>query len=135
MMGDSVGKSILDPYDEARRQAMLDSDTVVLEKLLAEELIWIHASSKADDKKSLLQKFRMKSLQCLRLDHFDVSRRSYGTATLYMGLIAMDVWANGEPFQAVNRYAAVWVDSQEGIRLSYWQSTHCHNKSFRELGL
>jgi Domain of unknown function (DUF4440) len=128
MMGDSLKKSILDPYDEARRQAMLNSDTVVLEKLLADDLIWIHASSQADDKKSLLQKFRTKSLQCLRLDHFDVSTRSYGTVTLHTGLIAMDVRANGATVQAVNRYAAIWVDGQEGIRLSYWQSTNCHIK-------
>jgi hypothetical protein len=41
-------KSDIDQLEGARRSAMLAADLASLDRLLADELVWVHASSNSD---------------------------------------------------------------------------------------
>jgi ketosteroid isomerase-like protein len=113
----------IDRLEEARRSAMLAADLPVLARLFADDLVWVHASSRLDTKQSLIEKFTTGSLRCYRLDHSDVATRSYGSVAIVQGRLEMDVAVDGVKFTSVNRYTGVWASPSGAARLVVWQST------------
>jgi ketosteroid isomerase-like protein len=109
--------------EASRREAMLAADVSALADLLADEVVWIHASSKRDTKISSLREFATGALRCSRLDHSQVEIRIYGPTALVTGVVEMEIAINGENRAAANRYTAVWADLESGSRLVLWQST------------
>jgi hypothetical protein len=109
--------------EAARRDAMLSANVPILTDLLADEIVWIHASSKLDTKASFLREFSSGALRCVRLDHSEVASRVYGPTGLVTGVVDMEVVANGERRVAANRYTAVWANVGVGSKLVLWQST------------
>ncbi len=113
----------IEQLEVARREAMLGADLPVLSRLFADDLIWIHASSKSDTKCSLLEKFANGAIRCFRLDHSDVTSRSYGSVIIVQGKVEMDVAVEGLRRMSVNRYSGVWTSTLGVARLVLWQST------------
>lgn len=113
----------IDGLETARRGAMLAADLPVLAGLFADDLVWVHASSKLDTKQSLIEKFASGGLRCYRLDHSDVATRSYGSMAIVQGRLEMDVAVDGVRRTSVNRYAGVWALASGTARLVLWQST------------
>jgi hypothetical protein len=109
--------------EAARREAMLAADLPVLTRLFADDLVWIHASSKSDTKCSLLEKFAGGAIRCYRLDHSDVIARSYGSVVIVQGKVEMDVAVAGLRRTSVNRYSGIWSSTSGAARLLLWQST------------
>jgi hypothetical protein len=107
----------------ALRAAMLSSDVPSLEKLLAPEMIWIHASSKVDDRAAFLRGFGEGRLQCFALEHTHVDMRVYGPAVVVTGIIDMDVAVDGARRSTTNRYTSIWISQHDQYRLVLWQST------------
>ncbi|WP_426437137.1 nuclear transport factor 2 family protein [Bradyrhizobium genosp. P] len=116
-------KSDIEKLEQARRNAMLEADLTGLGRLLADDLVWIHASSKSDTKKSLIEKFASGSLRCHRLDHSEVAIRIYGSVAIVQGKLEMDVSADGTSRTSVNLYTGVWAGAPGDAKLVLWQST------------
>jgi Domain of unknown function (DUF4440) len=116
-------KSDIDQLEGARRSAMLAVDLASLDRLLADELVWVHASSNSDTKQSLIEKFASGGLRCHRLDHSEVAIRIYGSVAIVQGKLEMDVSADGTSRTSVNRFAGVWAPSSGATKLVLWQST------------
>lgn len=113
----------VDELEAARRGAMLAADVPVLARLFADDLVWVHSSSRLDTKRSLIEKFASGSLRCYRLDHSDVATRRYGSVAIVQGRLEMDVAVDGLRRMSVNRYAGVWALASGPARLVLWQST------------
>jgi hypothetical protein len=113
----------IDELEAARRGAMLVADLPVLANLFADDLVWVHSSSKLDTKRSLIEKFASGGLRCYRLDHSDVATRSYGSVAIVQGRLEMDVAVDGVRRMSVNRYAGAWAWASGAARLVLWQST------------
>ena len=116
-------KSDIDELEQARRSAMLAADLAGLDRLFADDLVWIHASSKSDTKESLIKKFANGSLRCHRLDHSEVAIRIYGSVAIVRGKLEMDVSADGTSRTSVNLYTGIWAGAPGAARLILWQST------------
>lgn len=110
----------IDQLEAERRRAMLTADLPVLARLFADDLVWVHASSKLDTKQSLIEKFATGSLRCYQLDHADVATRSYGSVGIVRGTLEMDVAVDGVRRTSVNRYAGVWALISGATRLVLW---------------
>ncbi len=109
--------------EAARQTAMLNGDVQALDALLAEDIVWIHASAKQDTKASFIEQFASGRLRCIRLDHAREVIRLFGTVALVTGLVDMEVVAGGERRVSANLYLAVWVKGPFGPLLVQWQST------------
>jgi hypothetical protein len=106
-----------------RRLAMLTADLPALIHLFADELVWVHASSKSDTKPSLIEKLATGTICCYRLDHADVVTRGYGSVGVVQGRLEMDVAVDGVRRTSVNRYTGIWAPVSGAVRLVLWQST------------
>lgn len=102
---------------------MLDADLPALESVLAEELVWIHGSSKKDGKASFLSGFAGGRLQCFRLDYSEVQIRIDGASAFVTGNVDMEVAVDGIRRAAKQRFCALWMAQLDGIRLLHWQAT------------
>lgn len=102
---------------------MLDGDVVALDALLAEDMAWVHASSKRDSKNSFLEGFATGTLRCFQLQHSDITIQILDGTALVTGIVQMDVAVLGERRNAANRFAAVWTSGASEPKLLYWQST------------
>lgn len=107
----------------ALRAAMLAGDVPSLEKLLAPEMTWVHASSKVDDREAFLRGFGEGRLRCFELEHTQVDVRIYACTAVVTGIIDMDVAVDGVRRRTTNRYASIWITEQGHCRLVLWQST------------
>ncbi|MEH2488684.1 nuclear transport factor 2 family protein [Bradyrhizobium sp. AZCC 2230] len=116
-------KSDIDELEQARRSAMLAADLAGLDRLFADDLVWIHASSKSDTKKSLIGKFASGSLRCHRLDHSEVAICIYDSVAIVRGKLEMDVLADGTSRTSVNLFTGVWAGALGATKLVLWQST------------
>jgi Domain of unknown function (DUF4440) len=116
-------KSDIDELERARRGAMLTADLAGLYRLFADDLVWIHASSKSDTKQSLIEKFASGNLRCHRLDHSEVAIRFYDSVAIVQGKLDMDVSADGTSRTSVNLYTGIWAGAPGAAKLVLWQST------------
>ena len=107
----------------AQRSAMVSSDIVAMSEIMTEDAVWIHASSKRDDKASFLEGFRTGTLRCLRFDMVEARIRLFDAGALVEGIVEMQVVVDGEARTSKNRFSAVWVQREHGPQLMHWQST------------
>jgi ketosteroid isomerase-like protein len=110
-------------FDSARREAMLAGDVDALDRLLADDAVWIHASSNIDTKASFIEGIRTGRLQCFRIDQEHLSVRLYGPVALLSGIVDMEVASEGKRRSSKNRYTCGWVGDQGRFRMVFWQST------------
>jgi ketosteroid isomerase-like protein len=110
-------------FDSARREAMLAGDVDALDRLLADDAVWIHASSSVDTKASFIEGIRTGRLQCFRFDQEHLSVRLYGPVALLSGIVDMEVASEGKRRSSRSRYTCGWVGDQGRFRMVFWQST------------
>jgi ketosteroid isomerase-like protein len=111
-------------FDSARREAMLAGDVDALDRLLADDAVWIHGSSSVDTKSTFMEGFRTGRLQCFRFDQEHLFVRVYGPVALLSGIVDMEVAASeGKRRSSKSRYTCVWVGDQGRFRMVFWQST------------
>ena len=111
-------------FDGARRDAMLAGDADALDGLLADDAVWIHASSNIDTKASFIEGIRSGRLQCFRFDQEYLSVRLYGPVALLSGIVDLEVAASeGKRRASRSRYTCAWVGDQGRYRMVFWQST------------
>ncbi|MBL4801587.1 MAG: nuclear transport factor 2 family protein [Emcibacter sp.] len=115
--------------EEVRRQAMTQGDLLAMESIFADDMVWIHASSKVDGKSSMIEGYRSKRLQCLSLNDSDVKVRIYNDIAIVSGVTEMDVCIDNNSRKGHNRFTAIYMFINEQKKLVSWQSTRLASKS------
>ena len=109
---------------EARRfRALTEADVPALEPLLADDLIYTHASGWRQTKAELLTSIRSGEL----LYHFfasdDLDVRGYGNVVLVTGHASAKVRAKGQELNVSLLYLEAYVKQDGRWQLVAWQST------------
>jgi ketosteroid isomerase-like protein len=113
---------------EARRcDAMVAADIDELASLLAESLIWTHASARQDTGASFLAGIRAGTTRYLEMKRSDERVRVHGDVAVVTGLVHMRANIKGEEKQLSNGYTNVWVKANGSWRMVAWQSTAVPN--------
>jgi ketosteroid isomerase-like protein len=116
-------ESDIERLEDERRAAMLANDIEALNRLLADDVTWVHASSSADDKGAFVGGFASGRLQCLSLEFDERHIRIFGDTALVSGLLTMDAMVAGHRRKSTSRFVGVWIDGGEGPKLRHWQTT------------
>lgn len=106
-----------------RRTAMMAADVRTLDTLFADDLVWIHATARADTKQGLLAAIQSGKTKYLSMDVTDGSLRFYGDTAIVSGIVNMQAEINGEVRPVENRFTIIWVRAGESWRVVNWQST------------
>ena len=109
---------------ETRRfEAMVRGDAAALDVLLADDLVYTHASGKVDSKASFLDDVKAGQLHYKVIRPEDTKLSVYGDTAVATGLAAFEVNNHGQELNMKLRYTDVWVNRGGKWQMVAWQST------------
>ncbi len=106
-----------------RRQAMIDADVVTLAKLLAEDVLWIHATARPDTRQGLLASIESRKTIYQAIECSEETLRFYGDTAIVSGIADIKAQIAGEDRVLQNRFTIIWFRSAGGWQAVHWQST------------
>ena len=109
-------------------RALTRNEADLLYSLLADDLIYIHASSAKDNKDSLLSALLSGALLFRRLDLAEVESLDLGGWVRLSGKCSQTIFSNGRREEMAVRFTAAYVHRQDRWQLNFWQSTRLPNK-------
>ena len=109
---------------EAQRfDAMVRGDAAALDGLLADDLVYTHASGKVDSKTSFIDDIKSGQLRYKSFRPEEPKLRVYGDTAVATGLASVEVNNHGQELSMKLRYTDVWVNRGGQWRMVAWQST------------
>jgi uncharacterized protein (TIGR02246 family) len=109
--------------EQRRREAMTKADVDTLEELFADDLMWIHATARADTKQGLLATIASGKTKYLSIDCSEETVRFYGSMAAVSGIADMTAEIAGEHRVLQSRFTILWHQQPAGWRVVNWQST------------
>ena len=116
-------KASLRAAEEARRQAMLDGDTLRLSELLSDTLAYTHATGAKDSKQSYLQQLASGALRYETLDFVAPETTLLGSAGMVSAMMKAMVVRGNARRPVASSYLAVWLNTPSGWKLQAVQAT------------
>ena len=110
--------------EDQRSRAMIAVDRDVLDRLLHDDLCWIHGSGRIQDKSALLETLaRDRPYRDLVISDHHV--RDIGTGYISTGLVEIALAAADAPPPYFNVFTNLWLRAGDRARLIHSQSTRC----------
>jgi len=109
--------------DAQRFDAMVKADIPALEALLADDLVYTHASGKTDTKASLLDDIKAGQLKYKSFRPEGPTLHRYGDTAVVTGVAAVEVNNHGQELNLKLQYTDVWVNRGGKWQMVAWQST------------
>jgi ketosteroid isomerase-like protein len=108
--------------EEARYGAMLAKDVKTLERLLDEQLVYMHSSGIADSKETYIRGLRDGVWDYQRIARTEQTVKVSGDTALVFNRLAISIKVRGVQKELDNRALAVWVRRDGAWRLIALQS-------------
>jgi ketosteroid isomerase-like protein len=110
--------------DEERTEAMVKGDLATLDRLLADDLSYVHSSTKVDTKTSFIENLRSGASKYKAFQREEASTRVFGDSAINTGLATVSVENRGQaPATFKIRYTDVWVNRGGKWQMVAWHST------------
>jgi ketosteroid isomerase-like protein len=103
---------IIETLEEKLRQAMLHSDVLALDELIADDLIFTMHTGLMLTKQDDLEGHRSGSEKLTKVDTDDLKVRHYGDCAVVTVKADLAGSFNGQGFSGIYRYTRVWVKRQ-----------------------
>lgn len=109
--------------DRRRIKAMTQKDIGALDKILADDLIYIHSNAKKDNKKSLINAMLSGAATYRQIDVQETDVRDFGETVTLIGTADLIVSVFGERQAIRVRFTNVYVKRDERWQMAVWQET------------
>jgi hypothetical protein len=119
----SNNASVVMDLDRQRMAAMGSADTATLEKLIGDDLIYVHSSARLDTKASLIGAMKSGTTVYSSVEPSNVVAQDLGSAVVLTGEAAIKVTSNGNAMSFRVRFADVWAHRNGTWQMVTWQST------------
>ena len=120
---DPLTEAQVQAAEDARYAAQTSLDYTALERLLADDLIYIHSSAVVDNKKSYIDSMRDGSVRYLAMKRSEVQVRSFGCLAVMTGVGQFDVQLKDKPLSVELRFHSLWISREGKLQFVSWQST------------
>ena len=110
--------------EERRRQALLTADSLKLQHLLADDLVYVHSTGVSDRRDSYLARITSGSLKYLELSLQGLQVQLLQQAAVVHGRMSAVISKDGQPRQVSSCFMTVWRLGTDGSwRLAAHQGT------------
>jgi len=109
--------------EDARYAAQMANDFAAMERLLGNDLTYIHSSTLVDSKASFIESMRSGAVRYRSMRRGDVKVRCYGCLAIITGQGRFDVTVKGENRTLNLLFHAVWAKRAAGLQFVSWQAT------------
>lgn len=123
-LSSSARQSPAGKLDEERTEAMVMGDLAALDRLLADDLSYVHSSTKVDTKASFIENLRSGASKYKAFQREEANTRVFGDAAVNTGVATVSVENQGQaPATFKIRYTNVWVNRGGKWQMVAWQAT------------
>jgi len=109
--------------EDARYAAQTTNDFAAMEKLIGDDLVYIHSSSVLDDKAAYIESMRSGTVKYRVMRRSEVKVRTYGCLALISGNADFDVTVKGQEMSVPLRFHSIWAKRPGGLQFISWQAT------------
>jgi hypothetical protein len=109
--------------EDARYAAQTGDDFAALDKLLADDLVYIHSSAVVDSKASYIESMRSGDVKYRVMRRSDVTVRTFGCVAIITGLGNFDVTVKGKELAVEIRFHSIWARRDGGLKFISWEAT------------
>lgn len=120
--GDSGLRQAIEAADDARFRAKAACDWDALERLLADDLVYVHGNGHTDSKASLLASLATRRVHYLGAARRDTTLRRFGELAMLSGRITLRYELGGQERAGDSTFLSAWV-----LRGGRWQLVHWHS--------
>jgi hypothetical protein len=125
---DLVTEAQVQAAEDARYAAQTSLDYIALERLLADDLVYIHSSVVVDNKQSYIDSMRNGSVRYLAMKRSEVQVRTFGCVAVMTGVGYFDVQIKDKPISVELRFHSLWINREGRLQFVSWQSTRLPQK-------
>lgn len=122
LYGQKEGERKLIALEKQRFLAMTQKDTLFLQKVLADDLIYTHSNALIETKKDFLTSIQTGKIIYKSLESEEIKVRIYEKTAIINGLVHVVGALNGKEFDIHLRYVDVYHKNKMGWQLVAWQS-------------
>ena len=126
MAGDCGGPITADEAlraEDARYAAQTGGDFTLLERLIGDDLVYIHSSALVDGKASYIDSQRSGSVRYRAMRRSNVTVRTYGCLAIITGQGNFDVTVKGQDRSVELLFHSIWAKRDSGVQFISWQAT------------
>lgn len=109
--------------EDARYAAQMNNDFAALERLIADDLVYIHSSTLVDNKKTYIESMRTGAVKYRVMRRSDVLVRTFGCVATLTGNGNFDVTVNDKEMTVDLRFHAIWAKRDGKVQFISWQAT------------
>ena len=120
---DPVTEAQVQAAEDARYAAQTSLDYTALDRLLADDLIYIHSSAVVDNKSSYIDSMRNGSVRYLAMKRSEVQVRIFGCLAVMTGVGQFDVQIKDKLLNVELRFHSLWISRDGRLQFVSWQST------------
>jgi len=103
--------------DDARLAALIDADADALDRLFADELVFVHANGRQDDKPGFLAHTRSGHIHYRSIARGEHTVTVTGSVAILYATVNVEVTVAGEARTSPVRYMGVWTKRPAGWQL------------------
>ena len=123
MVVSSDTREMIKALDAERMAAVVSGDVDTLDRILADDLTYVHTSAAIDTKASIMDGIRSGRLSYKKMAPRDVQVRDYGDSAVLRGQADVEVTSSGNDLTFSLEFTEVYVNGDNGWQLVAWQST------------
>jgi ketosteroid isomerase-like protein len=106
-----------------RFEAMEQRDTVALQDLLSDDLLYIHSNALTENKQVFIASVASGKIRYEKMQQEEQQIHRYGRMAILNGIVHVNGSLNATPFEVRLRYTSVYRRSMGKWKLMRWQST------------
>jgi hypothetical protein len=111
-----------------RYEAQTGGDFVAMERILGEDLVYIHSSAAVDDKRAYIKSMRDGTVRYRTMRMIDNKVRVYDCLAVMTGSARFEVTVKGEDITVDLRFTEAWAQRGEDLQFVSWQATRLPTK-------
>jgi hypothetical protein len=109
--------------EAARYAAQMANDFAALERLLGDDLVYVHSSTTVDTKASFIDSMRSGTVRYRHMALGETTVRCYGGLAVISGRGTFEVTARGQDMTMELLFHALWAKRSGGLQFVSWQAT------------
>jgi Domain of unknown function (DUF4440) len=109
--------------EQARYAAQMSGDFAALERMIGDDLVYIHSSSNVDTKASFIESQRSGTVRYRNMKPLEIRVRTYGGVAVVSGRLDVDVTVRGQDTVLQLLFHSVWARRTGGPQFVSWQAT------------
>ena len=122
--GDFVGVEAILKLEDQRFKAMVAGDVATLDRILADDLTYVHSNGQLETKAEFLARLKSGELKYKAMPRTDVKVSMLGCAAVVTGKVEADVESKGQRLSFPMRFTDVYLKKNDGNwQMVAWQSS------------